>query len=139
MGDGLRGVACWNPKTIQYDIYTKGASTNGLNGLLQPTRVCSFHTTGSAFDMTLDLSDLVANGEPFVDASAPEFLVAATVSNSNGLSDEAKIVLTEDARDELQLYDDAKNVTSSGNVDIYWTNAVCYRCFRLGHSPLEVG
>ena len=45
MGDGLRGVACWNPKTIQYDIYTKGASTNGLNGLLQPTRVCSFHTT----------------------------------------------------------------------------------------------
>ena len=123
MGDGLRGVACWNPKTIQYDIYTKGASTNGLNGLLQPTRVCSFHTTGSSFDMTLNLSDLVANGEPFVDASAPELLVAATVSNSNGLSDEAKIVLTEDAQDELQLYDDAKNVTSSGNIDIYWTNA----------------
>ncbi|MEC8113286.1 MAG: hypothetical protein VX101_01180, partial [Bacteroidota bacterium] len=81
MGDGLRGVACWNPKTIQYDIYTKGASTNGLNGLLQPTRVCSFHTTGSAFDVTLDLADLVANGEAFVDASAPEFFVAATVSN----------------------------------------------------------
>ena len=123
MGDDLRGVACWNPLTIQYDIYTKGVSTNGLNGLLQPTRVCSFHSPGDAFDMTLNLSELVANGETFVDPSAPEFLVAATVSNPNGFSDEGKVVLVGDASDELQLSDDGMNVSSTGNIDLYWFSA----------------
>ena len=139
MGDDLRGVACWNPLTIQYDIYTKGVSTNGLNGLLQPTRVCSFHSPGNAFDMTLNLSELVANGETFVDPSAPEFLVAATVSNSNGFSDEGKVVLVGDASDELQLSDDGMNVSSTGNIDLYWFSVDDKTGLLVGPSPSGIG
>ena len=60
-GDNNTSFRCWNTRTLQFDQYISGLSTNDLSATLQPNTTCEFAPSGVT-ELTMVLNDGLPKG-----------------------------------------------------------------------------
>ncbi|MGB0150387.1 MAG: hypothetical protein ACPF87_05805 [Flavobacteriales bacterium] len=110
-GDNNTSFRCWNTRTLQYDQYIDGLSTNGLSATLQPNTTCEFAPSGVP-ELTMALNEGMPKG---VLAPAPtdvDGAIRLSASTASGFRDECLLVFREGTTTNFLVTEDALNSAS---------------------------
>ena len=102
---------CWNTRTLQFDQYIDGLSTNDLSSTLQPNTTCEFAPSGVT-ELTMALNEGLPKGTYTASPSDVDGTIVLSASNATGFKDESVVAIREGAEVQFLNTEDALNSSS---------------------------
>ena len=133
-GTNNTSFRCWNTRTLQFDQYISGLSTNELSATLQPNTTCEFAPSGVS-ELTMALNEGLPKGTQSTNPADVDGTIVLSATNATGFKDEGVVAFrggtatqflnTEDALNTSSLYsacdlylrDDAGNRSAISQLD----------------------
>ena len=107
-----KSLACWNTKTLQFDHFIDGISTNGMSSTLQPNSTCQFIPDSSDLTLMFDNENSMVNGAIASSLTPEEGKAIFSVSCASGFRDEVVVTRKNNANDAYLGSEDAMNTSS---------------------------
>lgn len=123
--DGF-GLRCWNTNSLQWDIYARGISTNGMGTTLQPSSACEYNPTESTIGQSwsMSASHALPNGQFHESTLDLAGSITFASSNESGFSDECRAVIAPGTSVDFIATEDGTNGTSPYSAcDLYLRDA----------------
>ena len=102
---------CWNTRTLQFDQYISGLSTNGLNATLQPNTTCEFAPSGVT-ELTMAMNEGSTKGTQTATPSDLDGTIVLSAANATGFQDESVVAFREGTAIGFLNTEDALNSSS---------------------------
>ena len=104
---------CWNTRTLQFDQYISGLSTNDLGSTLQPNTTCEFTPYPGMTDFTMASNEGMPKGSHSTTPSDVDGIIVLSAANSSGFKDESVLAFREGTTVDFLHTEDALNKPST--------------------------
>ncbi len=110
-GDNNTSFRCWNTRTLQFDQFIGGLSTNELNATLQPNTTCEFAPSGVS-ELTMALNEGMPKGAQTASSTNVAGSIVLSAANATGFKDESVVAFREGTATQFLNTEDALNSSS---------------------------
>jgi hypothetical protein len=110
-GDNNTSFRCWNTRTLQFDQYISGLSTNDLSATLQPNTTCEFAPSGVT-ELTMVLNEGLPKGTQTASPADVDGTIVLSAANATGFKDESVVAFREGTATQFLNTEDALNSAS---------------------------
>jgi hypothetical protein len=110
-GDNNTSFRCWNTRTLQFDQFIGGLSTNELNATLQPNTTCEFAPSGVS-ELTMALNEGMPKGAQTASSTTVAGSIVLSAANATGFKDESVVAFREGTATQFLNTEDALNSSS---------------------------
>ena len=110
-GENNTSFRCWNTRTLQFDQYISGLSTNELSATLQPNTTCEFAPSGVT-ELTMALNEGMPKGVQTGTPSDLNGTIVLSAANATGFKDEGVVAFRDGTTTQFLNTEDALNSSS---------------------------